>query len=78
MSSTENVPLAPLEVDKPLATFAKEDGFNDSIKRGLAETLAEKQELFLDFTSLKACLDPQREKSDGEEVGVIIFHVAIA
>ena len=30
--------------------------------------LSLKREIVLDFTCLKACLDPQKEKSDGEEV----------
>ena len=44
---------------------------NDSSKDyqlTLRGELSLKREIVLDFTCLKACLDPQKEKSDGEEV----------
>ena len=37
----------------------------DSYTRALQIEIALKDEIVLDFTSLKACLDPQREKPDG-------------
>ena len=40
----------------------------------LQNALALKHEVVLDFTSLKACLDPQREP-DGDEVRTIEIHV---
>ena len=39
-----------------------------SYERTLRDELSQKQEVVLDFTSLKACLDPQREKTEGEQV----------
>lgn len=41
---------------------------NASYTTTLQDMLALKQEIVLDFTSLKACLDPQREKSEEDEV----------
>ena len=35
---------------------------------GLQKILAQKQEIVLDFTSLKSCLDPQKQTADGDEV----------
>ena len=50
-------------------------GDNDAVSESqisyectLRDELSQKQEVVLDFTCLKACLDPQREKSEGEQV----------
>ena len=51
------------------ATAAQSEGDNASYERALRDELSLKREVVLDFTCLKACLDPQRETSDGEEVG---------
>ena len=40
----------------------------------LQNMLAQKREMVLDFTSLKACLDPQKEKSDGDDVRTAHVH----
>lgn len=34
----------------------------------LQKALTQKQEIVLDFTSLKSCLDPQKQSADGDEV----------
>ena len=39
-----------------------------SYEQTLRDGLSLKREVVLDFTCLKACLDPQKEKSEGEEV----------
>ena len=41
---------------------------NALYRRTLRDNISQKREIVLDFTCLKACLDPQKETSDGEEV----------
>lgn len=51
-------------------TSGHENGTEDnaSYTLRLKAMLTSKREVVLDFTSLKSCLDPQKEKLDGEEV----------
>lgn len=48
---------------------------SSSYEQTLCAELAEKREVVLDFTCLKACLDPQREMSpDAAEVTMQFMH----
>ena len=55
--------------------MSKLDPEHINIATALQEALALKREIVLDFTSLKACLDPQREKLEGEEVMEVIIQI---
>ena len=57
--------------------MSKLDPEHINIATVLQEALALKREIVLDFTSLKACLDPQREKLEGEEVMEVIIQIHI-
>lgn len=55
-----------------------EDGTKDNVSyiTILKSMLTLKREIVLDFTSLKSCLDPQKEKRDGEDVRCVYYACA--
>ena len=54
---------------------ADEDGIKDNVPYTtiLKSMLTLKREIVLDFTCLKSCLDPQKEKRDGEDVRIYVY-----